>query len=109
MRILPLLLTACCGAYAQHDMSHMSHGDMSQSQMDMSKMDTTKMNMSGGDATMQASGTSFNPAVSPMPMVMKSAGRWRLMFHGVAFVTDIQQTGPRGGDKFGSMSWFMGR
>lgn len=109
MRILPLFLITCCGVYGQHDMSQMSHGDMSQSQMDMSKMDMSKMDMWGADASMQASGTAYNPAASPMRMVSVDAGRWRLMFHGVAFVTDIQQTGPRGADKFISMNWFMGR
>jgi hypothetical protein len=107
MRILPLFLIACCGMYGQHDMSHMSQGDMSHGQMDMNKMDMSKMDMSG--APMQASGTAFNPSASPMPMISVPAGRWRLMFHGVAFVTDIQQTGPRGGDKFASVNWFMGR
>jgi hypothetical protein len=56
---------------------------------------------------MQASGTSVNPAGSPMAMVHIDAGRWTLMLHGVVFVTDIQQTGPRGADKFLSMNWFM--
>jgi len=84
----------------------MSHMDMSQH--DMSNM--PGMNMSGMDhpAPMAASGTSLNPAASPMAMIHRRAGAWTLMFHGVAFVTDIQQTGPRGADKFASMNWFMG-
>ncbi|HZL56427.1 MAG TPA: hypothetical protein VFC21_05070, partial [Bryobacteraceae bacterium] len=57
---------------------------------------------------MRASGTSVNPAASPMAMVHLNAGRWNLMFHGVVFVGDIQETGPRAGDKFASMNWFMG-
>src|SRR5712692_309469 len=56
----------------------------------------------------QASGTSSNPASSPMPMIHLQAGSWRFMLHGSAFVTEIQQTGPRGGDKLASMNWFMG-
>ena len=57
---------------------------------------------------MEASGTSFNPASSPMEMAHFSAGGWRFMTHGVAFLVDTQQTGPRGGDKFFSANWFMG-
>jgi hypothetical protein len=30
------------------------------------------------------------------------------MFHGIAFFTEAQQTGPRGGDKFFAPNWFMG-
>jgi hypothetical protein len=41
-------------------------------------------------------------------MVHFNAGSWQFMLHGVAFVTDIQETGPRGADKFVSMNWFMG-
>jgi hypothetical protein len=55
-----------------------------------------------------ASGTSVNPRSSPMAMIHKSLGNWHLMFHGVAFIADVQQTGPRGHDKFFSPNWFMG-
>jgi hypothetical protein len=41
-------------------------------------------------------------------MIPLHAGSWNLMFHGVVFLTEIQQTGPRGADKFASMNWFMG-
>lgn len=79
-----------------HDMSGMGH-DMSQ----MPGMDSGK--------PMDASGTSFNPAASPMnDMVHLRLGSWTLMLHGQLFLTDIQQTGPRGADKFSSMNWFMG-
>ena len=72
---------------------------------DMSKMAGMKP-----DEPMQASGTSFNPAASPMAdMLHLHAGSWSVMLHGQVFLTDIQQTGPRGGDKFASMNWFMGR
>ena len=42
-----------------------------------------------------------------MPMLMSMRGSWRLMFHANAFLTDAQQTSPRGGDKFFSTNWFM--
>ena len=53
------------------------------------------------------SGTSLEPASTPVPMLMTTAGKWRLMFHGEAFVNELQQSGPRGGDKFFSTNWFM--
>ena len=56
----------------------------------------------------QASGTSMNPAVGAMPMIMKSVAGWRYMFMGQAFVIDTQQSGPRGGDKFYAPNWAMG-
>ena len=54
-----------------------------------------------------SSGTSAEPDSTPTPMLMTMKGAWMLMFHSNAFVTDIQQTGPRGGDKFFSVNWFM--
>jgi hypothetical protein len=56
----------------------------------------------------QASGTAFNPASTALDMLMTRRGPWHLMLHGQAFVADIQQTGPRGGDKFFSTNWVMG-
>lgn len=79
---------------AQHDMSHMSG---------MSGMS----GMSEMNTPMFASGTSMNPASSPNPMIHLMAGSWMFMLHGQAFVADVQQTGPRGADKFLSTNWFM--
>ncbi len=56
----------------------------------------------------RASGTSTNLPSAPMYMIHVPAGRWDLMFHGIAFINDVQQTGPRGADKFFSVNWFMG-
>ena len=53
------------------------------------------------------SGTSAEPNSTPMPMLMKMHGPWMLMFHANAFITDEQQTSPRGGDKLFSTNWFM--
>ncbi|HTM41806.1 MAG TPA: hypothetical protein VL177_12875, partial [Terriglobales bacterium] len=53
------------------------------------------------------SGTSLEPASTRVPMLMTTAGKWRLMFHGEAFLSELQQSGPRGGDKFFSTNWFM--
>lgn len=54
------------------------------------------------------SGTSAEPDSPPVPMLMKSKGKWTLMFHANVFVLDEQQSSPRGGDKFFSTNWFMG-
>ncbi|HEX3107787.1 MAG TPA: hypothetical protein VHU41_01755, partial [Thermoanaerobaculia bacterium] len=55
----------------------------------------------------QASGTSMNPQSAPMEMSMTQHGGWMVMLHGLAFVNDVQQSGPRGGDKFFSTNWGM--
>lgn len=56
----------------------------------------------------QASGTSTNPAAAPMNMTMTRHGHWTLMLHGLAFVSQVVQSGPRGGDKLFSTNWIMG-
>lgn len=76
--------------------------------MSMSSLSMSSLNAAGFFLMEQASGTSHNPGSSPMEMRMLSAGNWNFMLHGMAFVADIQQTGPRGHDKFFSASWFMG-
>ncbi len=53
------------------------------------------------------SGTSAEPNSVPQPMWMAMHGAWMTMFHGNAFVADIQQTSPRGGDKLFSTNWWM--
>jgi hypothetical protein len=53
------------------------------------------------------SGTSAEPNSTPTPMRMTMRGPWMLMFHANVFVTNTQQTSPRGGDKFFSTNWFM--
>ena len=53
------------------------------------------------------SGTDAEPDSTPTPMIMHKKGSWMLMFHGETFINEIQQTGPRGADKFFSTNWFM--
>jgi hypothetical protein len=55
-----------------------------------------------------ASGTSAEPDSTPVPMLMTMQRGWQLMFHANVFVGDLQQSGPRGGDRFLSTNWFMG-
>ena len=53
------------------------------------------------------SGTSAEPLSTPAPMLMSQHASWTLMLHGLAFLTDTQQSGPRGADKFFSTNWIM--
>ena len=55
----------------------------------------------------QTSGTSVNPPSGAPPMLMNQLGSWSTSFMGQAFLVDTQQSGPRGGDKLYSSSWFM--
>ena len=56
-----------------------------------------------------SSGTSIEPASTPVPMWMGSHGGWQLMLHGNAFVANTQQQAdsPRNRDAFFSTNWFM--
>jgi len=56
----------------------------------------------------QASGTSANPAATPHEHLMTSYEEWMLMAHGLAFVSQVVQTGPRGNDALFSTNWVMG-
>lgn len=91
------ILLAAVPAAAQMEMGHAGH--------DMRKM---KMNPAELLLMNEASGTSMNPESWPMPMLMPRAGSWSFMVMGQAFLVDVQQSGPRGGDKFYSTNWFMG-
>ncbi len=73
----------------------------------MAHMQMGGMNQAGGLLMNLASGTSMSPESWPMPMLMRNAAGWNVMFMGQAFVVDVQQTGPRGGDKFYSPNWGM--
>lgn len=52
-------------------------------------------------------GTSAQPNSTVEPMLMHAKAGWLWMFHGVGFVNEMQQSGPRGYDKFFSTNWFM--
>ncbi|PYY18506.1 MAG: hypothetical protein DMG61_00305 [Acidobacteria bacterium] len=52
-------------------------------------------------------GTDAEPNSTPNDMIMTMKRDWMLMFHGVAFLSDTQQTGPRGRDKLFSTNWMM--
>jgi len=52
-------------------------------------------------------GTSAQPNSTDEPMIMHARGKWMFMFHGTAFLSALQQSGPRGYDKVFSTNWFM--
>lgn len=119
--VVLLLLPLCCVlAFAQQPvipnvMDH-SHPSMNAPMTSSSMMDDSsmvRMHRIPPKTFLQAilrhstSGTSAEPNSTPMPMLMAMRGSWMLMFHANAFITDEQQTSPRGGDKFFSTNWFM--
>ena len=67
-----------------------------------------EMNGAGMFLMERTSGTGANPESAAMKMFSWRERKWNLMFHGQGFISDVQQTGPRGADKFFSTNWFMG-
>src|SRR5690349_17407895 len=88
--------------HMQHDMAGMHH-DMA----NMQHEGHGDMNPAGMFLMEQASGTSMNPRSWQMPMLMFNAAGWHIMTMAEAFLTDTQQSGPRGHDKFYSTNWGM--
>jgi hypothetical protein len=76
--------------------------------MDMSTPALPEMSDAEMFLMQKASGTDASPISAPMKMLSFQRGSWDLMFHGEGFISDVQQTGPRGADKFFSTNWFMG-
>jgi hypothetical protein len=83
------------------------HAMPSMSGMDHSQMDHASLNSAGMFLMGQSSGTAYQPAAWPMPMLMSRSAGWNLMWMGQTYVGGTQQTGPRGGDKFFSTNWGM--
>lgn len=91
---------------------------MSQQAQDMPSMPGMMMmqqprNLIESQLNHLSSGTSSEPASTPMYMMTGHYAGWMWMLHGEAFVTDLQQKaastseGERGGDKFFSTNWIM--
>ncbi len=101
--IVALALT--CSSLAQdasHNMDMPGMGGMAMGNMNMQP--SSLIELLEQHAT---SGTDVEPNSTPSAMLMAQRGKWTLMFHGVLFLNEIQQTGPRGADKFFSTNWFM--
>lgn len=125
--LLSLLLTAASIAVAQEPQQSRQSSPVDQQMPGMqhrqqkpgAKQKPTMGAMQSGGMKMQtksfsdyirhhfSSGTSAEPNSTPSPMLMTTKGQWTLMFHGVAWLNELQQSGPRGGDKWFSTNWFM--
>jgi hypothetical protein len=86
------------------DMEHMKHGQTLEMNMNMGEMPTTFIEEIESHAS---SGTDAQPNSTLTPMLMSMKGNWMLMLHGVAFLSEQQQSGARGDDKFFSTNWVM--
>jgi hypothetical protein len=75
--------------------------------MDHSSMDHSTLNPAGMFLMGQSSGTGYQPAAWPMPMLMTRSGEWNLMWMGQGFLVGTQQSGARGKDKVYSGNWGM--
>lgn len=116
MYVLAVLIFFPYAAHSQHqDMPGMdmpmpspskSPDDPSPMKMDM-PMAMSATNLIEAQLNHASSGTSIEPASTPVPMLMSSYKSWMLMLHGTAFITDTQQSGPRGADKLFSTNWIM--
>lgn len=90
------------GGLAQEEPKSTHHTEAAATGMNMVDMNAASMFLMN-----LASGTSVNPASWPMPMIMRHVRNWNTMWMGLGFVSDLQQSGPRGGDKLYSTNWFM--
>jgi len=106
--VTPLLLFAAYGVPAQDSAQQAPPQQDTMPGMTMPMPAAPQMNAAGMFLMQQTSGTGANPGSAPMNMINTTQHGWDLMFHGQGFISDVQQTGPRGADKFLSTNWFMG-
>lgn len=107
---LIVVLVSRCSALAQDSGPQDSNHNMNMPGMS---------SMAPGDMPMQPislidaielhaiSGTDVEPNSTPSEMLMRQKDNWTLMFHGEVSLNEVQQSGPRGDDKFFSTNWFM--
>ncbi len=94
-------------------MPGMNMSDMSPSMPQMPGMRMQPKDLISAQLNHMSSGTTVEPASTPMYMLMGMRHGWTGMLHGEAFVTDLQQfaaqtpQGRRGGDKLFSTNWIM--
>jgi hypothetical protein len=104
-----ILVIHSASAQSSQQQSAASSGTQMQMQgMQMPAMAGPDMNDAGMYLMNRASGTGANPESAVPSMLSRSMGGWNFMLHGQGFISDVQQTGPRGADKFFSTNWFMG-
>ena len=89
----------------------MAASAMAQDNNDGNSTSSMNMSMPGMENSVgfESSGTSVEPASTgeSSSMMHRAFGKWSVMFHANALLTDIQQTGPRGHDKLFSTNCVM--
>lgn len=88
------------------DMSAPTGAGQPSGMMGMS-MPGMEMGRDGTITSRAGSGTSWQPASTPMYMLHWQKGEWLIMLHGEAKVGVNSQGGPRGVTKFESQNWIM--
>jgi len=95
-----LFIVICtCQSLAQESHDHMHMPGMNMPMQEQSLVEIVQQHA--------ISGTDVEPNSTPLEMLMGKRGEWVFMFHGEIFLNEIQQTGPRGTDKFFSTNWVM--
>src|SRR5947209_4534610 len=92
---LPLTVFAAMLLLGAPAFAQEQHQDMPGMKMPGMKMSMPMQHDAVSELLMrQASGTSMNPQSAPMAMSMTQHGDWMVMLHGLAFINDVQQSGP---------------
>ncbi len=117
--LVVIMLWNLSGVRAAGEEKHASH--QTEQPQSSSSQTPSEQNMSGTMASMggpsnsladvlqnhTTSGTDAEPASTAIEMLMATRGKWTLMFHGEAFLNEVQQSGARGSGKLFSTNWFM--
>ncbi len=80
---------------------------MAQEETDHRHMDMKSYSFISSLLQHATSGSDAEPNSTPFQMFMTTWGSWTLMFHGEGFLSEVQQSGPRGRDKLFSTNWWM--
>jgi hypothetical protein len=107
-----LVPTESSGQDRRHEMNLPDPSQSAQQMPGMQGMHEDHSSMQSGSLVESllrhaASGTDAEPTSTPFDMLMTTKGKWTLMFHGDAFLSETQQSGPRGFDKLFSTNWLM--
>ncbi|HWC15390.1 MAG TPA: hypothetical protein VG498_00145 [Terriglobales bacterium] len=108
MRLLLLLLTIFAGSTClRAQQAEPKHNSNSQPTQGMDAMSMHSHSLIQSIEHHVTAGTDVEPNSTPVEMLMFMQGDWMLMLHGMAFLTDIQQSGGRGRDKLFAPNWVM--
>jgi hypothetical protein len=98
------LLTIDASAQHQH---HPPEDPKPQEHTSHDSETTTEQNQATKFLLSEGAGSATNPESAFMAMPARKIGNWNLMTHAYAFLNNIQQTGPRGGDRTFSSNHLM--